>query len=166
MSRANAERKSELRALKRLRSVISRDREATDDTTTGESLRRLAKQGDMQAALLLEEINRPQNRIDELLLAEAIKFDPHWQKLPDGRYRRRSGGAYKTPEELVAALRTCVADGWGCLANQRMASRSGSRRWGVPGGPQFRDIFGHGFPNITRRQRTASGYLCRWGGSA
>ena len=110
MDQEKAERKAELRGLKRLQSVVGRDQEATDDTSAGESLRRLARSGDMEAALLLEEINSPQNRIDDLLLAEAIKFDPHWQKLPDGLYRRRTGGAHKTPEDLVVAFLEAAGD--------------------------------------------------------
>ncbi len=100
----------ELKAMKHVLSVVERDEEGTPDTPMGESLRRLAKHGDMEAALILDEMDSPGKRIDELLLEAAIEFDPYWEKLADGHYQYREGGAHKTPEELIVAFVKSAGD--------------------------------------------------------
>ena len=100
----------ELKAMKHVLAVVERDEESTPDTPMGESLRRLAKHGDMEAALILDEMDSPGKRIDELLLDAAVEFDPYWEKLADGHYRHREGGAHKTPEELIAAFVKSAGD--------------------------------------------------------
>ena len=97
MSKSARPAKAEISAMKHVLSVTERDEERTSETPIGESLRRLAKKGDMEAALVLEEMDSPGRRIDELLLEAAVEFDPYWEKLADGYYRHREGGAHKTP---------------------------------------------------------------------
>ena len=109
----------ELKAMSRILSVVGRDADGTPETPIGESLRRLAKKGDMEAALVLEEIDSPMACIRDALLDEALKFDPSWSKLPDGSYRCRQGGAHKTPEALVAAFVDAAGDDlWAVISDE------------------------------------------------
>ncbi len=110
MSKSARPAKAEISAMKHVLSVTERDEERTSETPIGESLRRLAKKGDMEAALILDEMDSPGKRIDELLLEAAIEFDPYWEKLADGYYRHREGGAHKTPEELMVAFVKSAGD--------------------------------------------------------
>jgi hypothetical protein len=48
--------------------------------------------------------------VTEILLDEAVKFDPYWSKEADGRYRTHPGSPYDTPEELVAAFLDAAGD--------------------------------------------------------
>ena len=119
MSKSARPAKAEISAMKHVLSVTERDEERTSETPIGESLRRLAKKGDMEAALVLEEMDSPMACIRDALLDEALEFDPHWSKLPDGSYRCRQDGAHRTPEALVAAFVDAAGDDlWAIISDE------------------------------------------------
>ncbi|MCH8998777.1 MAG: hypothetical protein IID48_11055 [Proteobacteria bacterium] len=101
-----AKNRGELGALERVKTVVARDADRDDKTTLGQSLERLARQGDRDAAAILAEINGPDQKEFWRLFDAAVEVDPFWHKTDDGRYRCKKGALHDTPEKLVAAYRT------------------------------------------------------------
>lgn len=93
----------ELDAMQRVETAAARDADRDDKTTLGESLKRLASQGDRDAAVLLAEIDSPDHKEFWRLFDEAVEIDPFWSKTDDGRYHCKNGAVHDTPEKLVAA---------------------------------------------------------------
>jgi hypothetical protein len=64
----------------------------------------LAGQGDEEAVAILAELQKPERRLFDKIILEAVAADPFWEVIEDGiSYRPLRGAAHKTPEELVAA---------------------------------------------------------------
>ena len=100
-----AELLGEADAMERVEAVVAQDADRDIETTLGESLERLAGQGDRDAAALLAEIDSPERREFSRLFDEAVEVDPFWSKTEDGRYRCKKGALHDTPAKLVAAYR-------------------------------------------------------------
>ncbi len=92
-------------SMERVEAVVARDADRDNETELGESLDRLAGQGDRDAAVLLAEIDSPERREFWRLFDAAVEVDPFWSKTEDGRYRCKKGALHDTPEKLVAAYR-------------------------------------------------------------
>ena len=92
-------------AMERVEAVAARDADQDDKTPLGESLDRLADAGDRDAAVLLAEIDSPEQREFWRLFDAAVEIDPFWSRTGDGRYRCKKGAVHDTPEKLVAAYR-------------------------------------------------------------
>ncbi len=86
----------------RVEEIVSRDSERTANTPLGESLDRLAAQGDEEAAAVLSHIRSPWQRAREFWLDRAVERDPYWTKTDRG-YKVRPGARYSDPEELIDA---------------------------------------------------------------
>ena len=100
-----AKNRGDLGTLERVKTVVARDADRDDKTTLGQSLERLARQGDRDAAAILAEINGPDQKEFWRLFDAAVEVDPFWHKTDDGRYRCKNGALHDTPEKLVAAYR-------------------------------------------------------------
>ena len=100
-----AKARREVGALEHAEAVVARDADRDDETELGESLERLASQGDRDAAVLLAEIDSPDQKEFWRLFDEAVEIDPYWSKRDDGRYRCKRGAVHDTPEKLVAAYK-------------------------------------------------------------
>lgn len=100
-----AKNQGELDAMKRVEAVVARDAGRDDKTELGESLERLANAGDRDAAVLLAEIDSPDQKEFWRLFEEAVKADPYWSKKADGRFACKRGALHDTPEKLVAAFK-------------------------------------------------------------
>ena len=100
-----AKNQGELGALERVEAVVARDADRDDETELGESLERLASQGDRDAAALLAEIDSPDQKEFWRLFDEAVEIDPFWSKTEGGGYQCKKGAVHDTPEKLVAAYR-------------------------------------------------------------
>jgi hypothetical protein len=92
----------EAEAMLRVEEIVSRDSERTANTPLGESLERLAAQGDEEAAAVLSRISSPWQRAREFWLDRAVERDPYWTKTDRG-YKVRPGARYSDPEELIDA---------------------------------------------------------------
>jgi len=92
-------------ALERVETVAARDTDRDDETELGQSLERLAGQGDRDAAALLAEIDSPDQKEFWRLFDEAVEIDPFWSKTGDGRYHCKKGAVHDAPEKLVAAYK-------------------------------------------------------------
>ena len=92
-------------ALERVEAVVARDTDRDDETELGESLERLANQGDHDAAAILAEIDSPDQKEFWRLFDEAVEIDPFWSKTDNGRYRCKKGAVHDTPEKLVEAYK-------------------------------------------------------------
>lgn len=100
-----AKNRNELAAMERVEAVVARDADRGDETELGESLERLARQGDRDAAAILAEIDGPDQKEFWRLFDEAVEIDPFWSKTDDGCYRCKKGAVHDTPEKLVAAYK-------------------------------------------------------------
>lgn len=100
-----AKNRGELGAMQRVETVADRDADRNDKTTLGQSLERLARQGDRDAAAILAEIDSPDQKEFWRIFDAAVEVDPFWHKTDDGRYRCKKGAVHDTPEKLVAAYR-------------------------------------------------------------
>lgn len=87
-------------SLQRLRTITSRDPERMPGTPLGESLERLAKAGDMEAAMARYALNSPSRRIWDILFREAVKFRDDWRETPKG-FIRDENAEHETPDDLV-----------------------------------------------------------------
>ena len=92
----------EAEAMQRVEGIVTRDSERAADTPLGESLERLAAQGDQEAAAVLSQIRSPWQRAREFWLDRAVERDPYWSKTDRG-YKVRPGARYSDPEELIDA---------------------------------------------------------------
>ena len=92
----------EAEVMQRVKEIVSRDSERTATTPLGESLERLAAQGDEEAAAVLSHIRSPWQRAREFWLDRAVERDPYWTKTDRG-YKVRPGARYSDPEELIDA---------------------------------------------------------------
>ncbi len=92
----------ESEAMQKVEEIVARDSERTADTPLGESLERLAAQGDEEAAAVLSQIRSPWQRAREFWLDRAVERDPYWSKTARG-YKVRPGARYSDPEELIDA---------------------------------------------------------------
>ena len=94
---------AEARAMRYVDSLVARDRQHTEETTLGETLQRLANQGDRGAEAILLHLNNPVRRAEEVWLDQAVALDPYWNKIGAGRYHCKQGALHDTPEKLLAA---------------------------------------------------------------
>ncbi len=95
----------DLAAMEHVKAVVARDVEGGDKTKLGESLERLAIQGDRDAAAILAEIDNPDQKEFWRLFDEAVEIDPFWSKTEGGGHQCKKGAVHDTPEKLVAAYR-------------------------------------------------------------
>ncbi len=94
---------SEIEAMATIVDLVAPVMQGHPDMCRGEALAIRAREGDEQAAALVDQFNSPEARLRELLLEKAVEVDPFWTRDEDGDYRVRAGATHTTPEELVAA---------------------------------------------------------------
>ena len=94
---------AETRAMEAIGDLVGPVMQAHPNMRVSEALEVLAGEGSEQAAALLAQLDGPEARLHDLLLAKAVECDPYWSKTEDGGYRVRAGATHKTPEALVAA---------------------------------------------------------------